>query len=166
MIIGITGTPGTGKTSVSEHFEDEYRVINIREFLEERNLGSEEEGEIEVEPGRVVEELEKEIRGGEDVVIEGHLSHHFPADYCIVLRCHPKTLESRLENRDYPRQKIEENAESEALDQVLIEAVDQQEKIIEIDTSGRAAESVAEEIKTRIRENDTGYGEVDWSDWL
>ncbi len=163
MIVALTGTPGTGKTSVASELDQEYRVIDLTEFVKERGLGEEKE-EFEVDVSQMVEALEKEV--DENTVVEGHLAHHLPTDYCIVLRCKPEVLEERLQQRDYNPEKIQDNVESEALDVVLQEAVETQEKIIEIDTTDREPQEVAREIEERIEKDDTGYGGIDWSDFL
>lgn len=163
MIIALTGTPGTGKTSVAGELP--YNFIDLTEFVKQRGLGEKGEKEFEADIDAMVEELEKEV-GDKDIVIEGHFAHHFPADYCIVLRCEPEELEKRLSERDYSREKIDENVEAEALDVILQESVKKQESIIEIDTTDREAADVAVEIERRIKGDDTGYGSVDWTGYF
>lgn len=164
MIIALTGTPGTGKTSVAKELEG-FETIDLTEFVKQKELG-EQQDEFEVDLDAMVESLEEEIDLEEDIVIDGHLSHHFPADFCVVLRCNPEELRERLSERDYPEQKIEENVESEILDVLLGEAVNNQSNIIEVDTTARDAEDVAKEIENRIKKKDTGYGEIDWTEYL
>lgn len=164
MRIVLTGTPGTGKTSVAEELD--YETIHLTEFLDEKDIGTKKDGEREVDTEEVVEALEEAIDVEKDVLVEGHLTHHLPADYCIVLRCRPDELRERLSERDYSDEKIEENVEAEVLDIILSEAAGQQDKIIEIDTTERDAEDVAEEVVRRIREDDMGYGDVDWTEYL
>lgn len=164
MIIALTGTPGTGKTSIAEEL-DGFNTLDLTSFVKERELG-EQQDEFEVDIDAMIEALEEVIDPEEDTVIDGHLSHHFPADFCIVLRCNPEELRERLSERDYSEEKIEENVESEILDVLLGEAVSNQKNIIEIDTTDRTAEDVAKEIKNRIKEKDTGYGEIDWTEYL
>ncbi|MFB6144703.1 MAG: adenylate kinase family protein [Candidatus Nanohaloarchaea archaeon] len=164
MKIALTGTPGTGKTSVSELFD--CRVIHITEFVKQRELGSEGD-DFKVDVGAMVDELEEELDGeSADVIIEGHLAHHFPADVCVVLRCEPSELKQRLSERDYSEEKIQENVESEALDVILSEAVARQEKIVEVDTTEKTVEETFEEVKKRVENEDAGYGDVDWSDYF
>ncbi|PSH02236.1 MAG: kinase, partial [Nanohaloarchaea archaeon QH_8_44_6] len=139
MIVSITGTPGTGKTSVSKYLK-EFEVIYLTRFVKKHGLGQQEESEFEVDIPEMKKKLEKEIDGEKHLVIEGHLSHHFPSDYCVVLRCDPEELGKRLENRDYSDTKVEENIESEMLDVILTEAVGLQENIIEVDTTDREPE--------------------------
>jgi adenylate kinase len=164
MIIALTGTPGTGKTSIAREL-DGFNTLDLTKFVKQNGLG-EQEDEFEVDIETMVKALEDEIDPEEDTVIDGHLSHHFPADFCVVLRCNPEELRERLSERGYPEEKVEENVESEILDVLLGETVSSQDNIIEVDTTDKEAEDVAKEIKNRIKEKDTGYGEIDWTEYL
>lgn len=162
MIITLTGTPGTGKTTLSDEF-DKYKIIHLTEFVKKHDLGQREE-EFEVNIPEMKSKLEQEISDNEEVVIEGHLAHHFPSDYCIVLRCDPEILEKRLKERDYSTEKVNENVESEILDIILTESLGLQNNIIEIDTTEKQPVELHQIIKERINNDETGYGEVDWTD--
>lgn len=164
MIIALTGTPGTGKTSIARELDD-FDTIDLTEFVKKRELGKRQD-EFEVDIEAMVDSLGDEINTEEDTVIDGHLSHHYPANFCVVLRCNPRELRERLSERDYSKGKIEENVESEILDVLLGEAVNTQNNVIEVDTTGRNPEEVAKEIENRIKEKDTGYGEIDWSNHI
>lgn len=164
MIIALTGTPGTGKTSIAKQL-DNYKTIDLTKFVKQRELG-EKQDEFEVDIDTMVDALEDEVNPEENTLIDGHLSHHFPADFCVVLRCKPEELRKRLSQRDYPEEKIDENIESEILDVVLSEAANSQDNIIEVDTTDRKAEDIAKEIENRIKEKNTGYGEIDWTEYL
>jgi adenylate kinase len=95
-------------------------------------------------------------------ILEGHFSHYF-ADESVVLRLAPSELKKRLEARGYPERKIQENLESEALDVILIEAVEFCGRVSEIDTTGRSPREVADLVLRAIRkEIDLRPGQVDW----
>jgi adenylate kinase len=100
----------------------------------------------------------------ETIILEGHFSHHF-ADWSIVLRLAPFILKSRLEARGYSAPKIKENLEAEALDVILVEAVELCARVDEIDTTGKSppevAELVARIIQGRLK---LPVGQVDWLD--
>ena len=152
MIIGITGTPGTGKTTVSSYIDIE--TVDLKQYAEENNIGSlNSQGELEID----IEELRQNPpqQGEGDLVVEGHLAHFIDLDYCVVLRC-----------RDYSKQKIDENVESEALDIILSQAVRNQGKVFEVDTTDKDEKEVVEEVKQGVREETVSYGEVDWSEFI
>lgn len=164
MKITVTGTPGTGKTTVADILGEklDIDVIRLNQFLEEKDIGDKNSsGEREINVGEMVEELENSVE--EDVIIEGHLSHHFESDYCIVLRTEPESLRNRLESRDYSEQKIQDNIESERIDYILMEVVERQDNILEIDTTEIEPGKTVEMIIESIENNRTGYGNIDWN---
>lgn len=164
MKIGITGTPGTGKSTISTHLDG--KVIDLKEYLEEKDLGEiNENGEIEVEVEELRENAPQETEN-QDLILEGHLVHFLDLDYCIVLRCRPDVLRERLDERDYSQEKIDENLESEKLDLILSQAVQRQEKVLEVDTTDKTVEEVLIEVRKGIEDLKEGYGVVDWSEFI
>lgn len=162
--IGVTGTPGTGKSTVSKHLNG--KVIDLKEYLEEENLGEvNENGEIEVEIEKLREKSPEEPEN-RDLVLEGHLVHFLDLDYCVVLRCQPDVLRERLQKRDYTSEKVEENIESEKMDLILSQAVQNQEKVFEVDTTGKSVEEVVGEVREGVEDGKERYGVVDWSEFL
>ena len=121
--VALTGTPGTGKTTVADAVGDRLGidVYHLNDLIREEGLH---EGEDE-QRGSLVADLYaiRDHLGDWSGLLDSHLAHHFDADAAIVLRCHPDELEARLAEREEPEAKIAENAESEALDIVLSEAV-------------------------------------------
>jgi len=162
--IGITGTPGTGKSTISEQLEGE--KIDLKDYMEKEGLGTKNEnGEIEVD----IEELRQNIpeESQEDnLILEGHLAHFLDLDYCVVLRCNPEELRERLSKRDYTESKVEENIESEKMDLILSQAVQNQEVVFEVDTTDRSVEEVLEQVKNGIKSKKDRKGVVNWSEYL
>lgn len=163
MKVTITGTPGTGKTTITDLLDVDFRKIHLTEFIEQKGLGEDVDNVTEVDPELLQKSISKKLSEDEDAVIEGHLAHHIPSDLCIVLRCSPEELEERLSGRDYSDEKVRENIEAEALDVILSQAVQEQENVLEIDTTGRSVEEVVERVEEGIENRETGYGNVDWS---
>lgn len=179
MLVGITGTPGTGKTSVTALLEKKpgYQVIHLNELIREEKLYS----EVDVERDCVVAEMDLvEQRVMETVnnsflvtILDSHLSHHI-ADIVIVLRASPEKLRERLQKRNYSEKKIQENLEAEALDVILFESVEWCDKIFEIDTTNQPIGETVANIEEIINALLKGYGEelmikykpgsVDWSE--
>ena len=156
MRIGITGTPGTGKTTVAEALDEE--IISIKEFAKERGLGEEKEI-FEVDVKAVNDELP------EDCWVEGHLAHKMKLDYCIVLRTRPDVLEERLNQRDYSQEKVDENIEAEKMDLILSEAFENS-KIYEIDTTDKSVQEVVDEINKAVENKESKYAVCDWSSFF
>jgi adenylate kinase len=166
--VAVTGTPGTGKTSATEHLETDLDVVHLNDLITDEELTTGRDDDRDT----LVADLEATgewLSGREDVLFESHLAHHFDADRVIVLRCHPENLASRLSERDEPEATVEENAESEALDVILGEAVDRHDpdRIYEIDTTDRSVAEVAEEIEAVVEGiRDAGVGTVSFVDYL
>lgn len=164
MIIAVTGTPGVGKTTVSKLLAEKlgYEYISLRDLIIEKGIGGRVGDEVEVS----VEDLPKlaeELRG-RNVILDGHLSHYVPVDLVIVLRAHPKLIGERLKMRGYSREKVSENVEAELVDVILVEAIEENENVIEVNTTEKTPEKVVEEILELIGKGvKKRVGIVDWS---
>ena len=168
--IAVTGTPGTGKTTTTERLADrgvDVPVIHLNDEIKAHDLWT----ERDVDRDSLVTDLDAvELHLGDWTgALESHLAHHFEAARVVVLRCAPADLESRLEARGDPPEKARENAESEALDVVLSEAVEEHgpEAVYEIDTTDRDPEAVADDIAAVVAgEREPTAGEVDFTEYL
>ena len=148
MIIALTGTPGTGKTTACElikghsQYRKQFIIIDVNRLVLDEKLytGKDEtrdtyEADMDKLKVRVNQEIEKK-NPGVDVILEGHLSHLLPVDAVIVLRAHPVALRKRLGKRkNYSFQKVKENANAEALDVILVESTQENKNVFEIDTT-------------------------------
>jgi adenylate kinase len=166
--IAVTGTPGTGKTTATERLDIDYRVVHLNEVIHAEGLttGRDEDRDTLVAD---IEAIGTWLSGRQDILFESHLAHHFDADCVIVLRCHPDKLADRLAERGETGAKTAENAESEALDLILGEAVDRhsEDRIYEIDTTDRSPDEVAAEIEAAVAgDRDPGVGTVSFVDYL
>lgn len=164
----LTGTPGTGKTSVSVELRAKgFEVLDLSEYIAENGLLGTLDAERETREVDVAE-LRKSLqkaKKADGIVMEGHLSHYLGCDVVIVLRCHPDTLAQRLESRGYGKKKITENVRAEVLDVILSEAMDSGARVYEIDTTTSDAITVAgimEGIMTGKSNHPVGNS-VDWS---
>ena len=166
MIIAITGTPGTGKTSVCKALGLEFMDLN-RVIKEERYYTG-----VDNERGSLIADLDKvedyvkkvykedfikaRKRRNLLLLIESHLAHFLKPDIAIVLRANPLLLIERLKQKGFPAQKIAENVEAETLDVILAEAVELCEIVYEIDTSEKGIEGVASTVRAIIDTEMTG----------
>jgi len=176
MFIALTGTPGTGKSSISNILrEDGFEIIGLNEIAIERDfvIGTDEKRKSKIINIDGLDEYIQETYKGKDILfVEGHLSHLLKnMDKVIVLRCHPRILKKRLSYKGWTEKKIKENIEAEALDVILCEAVDLHNKkdIFEIDTTDKSIEDVASSIREIIKNRfkhmkKYNIGYIDWSE--
>jgi adenylate kinase len=175
-VLVITGSPGTGKTTISRLLAEELRGSHLdlgdialregfisgrdkrrRTFIADlRRLRS------------FITRLLKE-RADEVFVIEGHYaSDVVPREMtstAIVLRCDPDELKRRLEESGVESDKVLENAAAEVLDICLGDAVKAYgtEKVCEVDTTGKAPKEVVDEILSILRgKKKTTLGKFNW----
>ena len=173
--IFITGTPCTGKTTVSEVLSEKLncRLIKINDLAIENNyvLGiDEDKGYKIIDIDALNDKVSQIIRDSDELIIfEGHLAHLCSgADKIIVLRVHPEILRKRLEERDYSESKIQENLEAEAMGVCTAEAFDEYgNRISEIDVGELSIDEIVDLIDDVISDKkEFPVGEVDFMEWL
>jgi len=174
MRVAVTGTPGTGKTTAVEQLADadgpasELPIEHLNEVIHEEKFIVEHDEERDSAVADL-DAVADYLDGREDALFESHLAHHFDADRVVVLRCHPEELERRLIDRGEPETKAEENAESEALDVILAEAVERhgEERVYEIDATELDPEEVAAAVEAVVAgEREPQAGTVSFVDYL
>jgi len=164
MRVAVTGTPGVGKTTACALVKV-VRVVHVNELAEEVGACTgydKKRGTKEVD----VAKLRKAVSCMEgDVILEGHLSHYLSPDLAIVLRCSPSVLEERLRRKRWTAKKVRENVEAEAVDVVLIEALEEAPEVCEVNTTSMTPEAVARAIEDILKGKREKYrvGDVDWS---
>ena len=171
--IFITGTPCTGKTTVSEILSNRLncKLIKINDLAIENDfvLGIDEDKGYKVIDIDALDGKVSTLIGDELTIFEGHLSHLcHGADKVIVLRVRPEILQDRLKARDYSDSKIRENLEAEALGVCTAEAFDiHGEKVSEIDVTDLSIDEIVESIISIIDgKSDGSVGEIDFIDFL
>ncbi len=129
----ITGTPGTGKTTISQLLSTHgYKVHEVGKIVKEKHLYTLYDDEMEcyvVDDDLLTPVLVELIENNSSpvpIILDGHVMM-VPSEYiyhCIVLRCSIKTLRTRLEEREYKPSKIEENVEAEIMEVILTEMLE------------------------------------------
>jgi len=173
LCIAITGTPGTGKTSICEILEKEgYIIHSVEKLAEENGCLGEIDSEDDSAPVDVHELADKwQCEDAGIVFVDGHLSHLLDVEAIVVLRCNPKVIEERLKQRGYNDNKISANVEWEMISGVWSEMLEFEIETpcLEIDSSEKTSQQLCEEIldwiedgcqSLNVEENATGA--IDW----
>ena len=165
MNIALTGTPGTGKTSLSSKFD--YNLVSINDYYAEISNGKDEEDNWLID----LEKLNEIIvtKNHPNTIFEGHIAHFLKnIDKIIVLRCHPNELKNRLSSRNYSDEKIAENMEAEALNIITDEAIELYGKseVFEVDTSTMTIEKSVKKISDIINGNIKSNKRIDYSETI
>jgi adenylate kinase len=176
QVILITGTPCTGKTTTAKKLTQKLNAlyINLTEFANTRSLTTGEDKQRKtqiIDETKMRKKLTETINTTENttIIIDGHYAAAVtPKQYTthiFVLRRNPIELRKLMEKNGYQNTKLWENLAAEILDVSLTEALQEQEedKVCEIDTTGKTPEAVATGILNVINKNKKcPIGKVDW----
>jgi adenylate kinase len=172
MVIAVSGTPGTGKSVFARAIARKLgaQVIDLNALIKEKKIYKlDTDGTRIANLPKMRKEFVRAIRGSRGpIVVEGLLAHLLPKKYLthiIILRTRPKVLERRLRTRRYSKAKTRDNVEAEALDIILLEAVQVHgvSRVYEIDTTklkpGAAVRLFLDALAGKIS---LGPGKVNW----
>ena len=166
MLIAITGTPGTGKSSTCAVLARRgYAVVDLADAARREGciVGRDEVRQTdEVD----IDLLRARLRVPAKVAfLQAHYSHLLGVNMAIVLRCAPSVLRARLEARGWPAEKVRENVEAEALDVITQEAVQRIPFVFEVDTTESTPERTADAVLGTLQGKTQGLepGSVDRS---
>ena len=166
MLVAITGTPGTGKSTTCSVLSSRgYVVIDLDDLARREGLVVGRDpvrGTDEVD----VDALRERIRVPAKVAfLKSHYSHLMDVNLALVLRCRPSVLRARLEARGWPVEKVRENVEAEAIDVITQEAVGRLPFVYEVETTDLTVERAADAVLAILQGKTEGHepGSVDWS---
>ncbi len=160
IAITLTGTPGTGKTSVARALEKKgWLHLELNKLVKKEKLYS---GYDKKRKTWIVDEkkLRKFVADfiaknrGKNIVIDSHLSHILPAKFftaVFALRCDPRILEKRLKKKNWSKEKIRENVEAEIIGLIEWEARKNYKKVFSFDTAKKSPDVIVKEIFRKLK---------------
>src|SRR3989338_2254200 len=170
----VTGTPGTGKTTLAKKLSLllDYAYFDVGLFVKKAHLYSSydrkrrtyvvDEAKLARQLIKVREEALKSASSAsktakKGIIFDSHMSHYLPSKYsdlCIVTSCSLKILEQRLRRKGYGQAKVRENLDAEIFDTCLAEAQENGHKVLKFDTTAAKnsdAKALAGRIKKLVR---------------
>ncbi|MCI4363270.1 MAG: AAA family ATPase [Thermoplasmata archaeon] len=147
--VALTGTPGTGKSSVGRLLRSSFAVLEVVALARSHGAAVGKGRASTVDLPRLRTRLEG--RPPRTTLVVGHLSHLLPVDRAVLLRCHPLELAKRLsKRRSLSAGQRHENVVSEAIDLIRWEIAAEKLPVIEIDTTEQAPPEVAATVRRAL----------------
>lgn len=156
----ITGTPGTGKSTLCNLLSHETgrRHLDVGTFAREgTGMLHKYDAEFDthtLHEDEVLNQLEPEMAPG-GVFLDHHSVDWFPERWIqlvIVLRTSTEMLHDRLTARNYSKKKVDENMQAEIMQVVLDEARENYKKVPVIELKSDSPEQQAENVKEVLRQ--------------
>ncbi|MBU5557700.1 MAG: adenylate kinase family protein [Candidatus Aenigmatarchaeota archaeon] len=168
-VVALTGTPGTGKTTVSRMLAKRgWNVLELNRAIVKQKLYTRWDARratFIADMSAVRNFVKQKIKFGNWIVVS-HLSHLLPPkmiDVVIVLRCRPETLAMRLRRKRWSKSKINENVEAEFIGLIASEARQKHKQVFEIDTTRRSSSQTIAAIEKVLKGSGESYRKsIDW----
>jgi len=174
-VIVLSGTPGTGKTTLAMQLSSTIGAdyLSLTRYVAEHRLhrGIDRKRRTRiVDLARTRTSLRRRlVKAPTWVVVDSHLSEGIvPKRFvrlAVVLRCHPRILERRLHAKRWSARKIRENVLAEILDSCLLAAVKYYgaRKVIQVNTSNRSTRACVNEIRLALSgKHARSLTKIDW----
>jgi adenylate kinase len=172
-LILVTGSPGVGKSVVSEALSTTLGCSFIESTLFLKSAGalradpSGRDSEV-VDERLALESIRRFVLNEEGCFVVSSLHPTLWLNdlqerviFVVLLRCHPRILLGRLESRGWSRAKVLENVIAESFNVIAEELLNYEDLVLEVDTSGKDVGELVEEILAKLDIWDTGI-RIDW----
>ena len=160
-VIIITGTPGTGKTTLAKFLAKKlkFKLLEVNKIIDQEKIceAYDQENDCKIiDIKKLNQSLIKIIKDSKDnLIMESHFSHKLPkihVNLCLVTRTELKTLHQRLKKRSYSPKKIRDNLDAEIFDLALTEAQETGHNILIIDNTKKInKEELIQKIKEKLK---------------
>jgi len=143
MIIAVTGSVGSGKTTIAKKLARalKFKYVDVNLLIKKNKIHEEYDRTNKcyvVDTKKLNKFLIELIVKNENLILDSHLSHYLPEKYvdlCIVTLCDIEVLGRRLMKRKYSKSKLADNLEAEIFRACLFEAKKNKHNVLVIDTS-------------------------------
>ena len=155
----ITGTPGTGKSTMAQMLQSQastLRHIEVGALVKDKQLYTSWDEELEtyeMDEERVLDELEELLEPG-GAIVDFHGAELFPErwfDLVLVLRTDNGVLYPRLQSRCYSEKKLAENMEAEIMQVILDEAREAYQEEIVIELRSDTVEDIESNVQRVVQ---------------
>ena len=175
-VLIVVGSPGVGKTALSDLLASRLHGVNISLSELVRNEGlscgfDERRRTLIADMEKVSSRVGEIIQQSEGwIVVDGHFAMDVvpvkDVFLAFVLRRDPDELQEVLSERGFEEHKVAENVAAEILDVCLFDAIRAygEKKVCEVDISHKNEREVVEEVIRII--NDQGQCRIGTVDWL
>ncbi|MFW9834565.1 MAG: adenylate kinase family protein [Candidatus Thorarchaeota archaeon] len=175
-VILVGGSPGTGKTMVAKILGSKLSVdvISLGQLADDSGCITAEDKVRKtgiINEDCLIDELvELTSDKSKSFIIEGHYIDLVPSSavqWVFILRTHPDKLKDRLSERNYAKEKVNENVEAEVFGVCQMDALDAfgEAKVYEIDTTNLSAPETVEKIEALMK-NKPEPIRIDWMNLL
>ena len=134
MIIAISGSVGSGKTTIAKTLAEklDYKLINLNELAQKYKIEDIKELQtFDFNLDKLLDDLELKLKNkefGDNVILEGHFAHFINPEHIsklIIIGRDLKQLKQEYIKRKYNEQKIADNLEVEAFNLCFYESIDE-----------------------------------------
>jgi adenylate kinase len=161
MIFAISGSVGSGKTTLSKKLAEEMKIPlwHLNELAEKFKIADDAKDQtFDFDLDAALSDVEERLEKEEHLILEGHFAHFLNpelVDVLVVVNRDLKELKKEYKERGYPQSKIKDNLEVETFNTCFYEALEEgyeeEEQIFCIDSTGKSVDESCEEVLRELK---------------